>query len=108
MALAAAQQHGSSIMDGCAYPDEAVVEEEADEAGPVASVLADGGVDDGLDQLLGGRAGGVVVPHLQLRLRGVEACHHHGDSHYDELPYMDDDLISSGAGAHATTVLATL
>ena len=83
------------------------MEEEADEAGPVASVLADGGVDDGLDEALGGRAGGVVVPHLQLRLRGVEACHHHGDSHDDELPYMDDDL-SSGAGAHPPCYLCTV
>jgi hypothetical protein len=41
------------------------MEEEVDEAGAVASVLADGGVDDGLDEALGARAGGVVVAHLK-------------------------------------------
>ena len=72
------------------YPDEAVVEEEADEAGPVAGVLADGGVDDGLDEGLGARAGGVVVAHLQLRLRRAEAAARpcHDDGRHGELqPY---------------------
>jgi hypothetical protein len=81
------------------YPDEAVVEEEPDQARPVAGVLADGGVDDGLDEALGGRAAAVVVPHLQLRrLRGVEACHRHRHGRDELAAYMGGP--SSGLGAH--------
>lgn len=49
------------------YPDEAVMEEEPYKARAIAGVLADGGVDDGLDEVLGARAGVVVVSDLEPR-----------------------------------------
>jgi hypothetical protein len=47
-----------------ANPDEAVVEEHAHESGAIAGVSADGGADDGADELLRPRATAVVVPNL--------------------------------------------
>jgi hypothetical protein len=61
------------------------VEEEADDARPVAGVHADGAVHDGLDEVLGAGAGGVVVPDLQLRLRR-EAGQCHDDDGEDGEP----------------------
>jgi len=52
-----------------AYPDEAVVEEEAHEAGAIAGVTADGGEDDVADEVLRPRTRAAVVPDLQARLR---------------------------------------
>jgi len=47
-----------------AYPDEAIVEEEADEAWSIAGVTADGGVDDGADEILCSWASAAVVTDL--------------------------------------------
>jgi hypothetical protein len=49
-----------------AYPDEAIVEMEPDEAGGDAGVVSDGVRHHLLDQRLGVGAAGVVEPHLQL------------------------------------------
>lgn len=58
-----------------ADPDEAVVEEESHEPGADAGVAADGGADDGADELLRSRAGVVVEPDLQLRVRQCDEEH---------------------------------
>jgi hypothetical protein len=47
-----------------AYPDEAIVEEEAHEARSVAGVTADGGVDDVADEILCPWASPAVVTDL--------------------------------------------
>jgi hypothetical protein len=78
------------------YPDEAVVEEEADDARPVAGVHADGAVHDGLDEVLGAGAGGVVVPDLQLRLRREAGqCHEDGEPNDLRTPGHLSTLLSS-------------
>ncbi len=55
--------------DNVFLPDEAVVEEETDEAGAIAGVAEDGGADDVADEVLRPGASIVVVSDLQLRLR---------------------------------------
>ena len=47
-----------------AYPDEAIVEEEAHEAWSIAGVTADGGVDDVADEILCPWASAAVVTYL--------------------------------------------
>lgn len=48
------------------YPDEAVMEMEADEPGCDAGVVGESSRDDLTHECLGVGAGGVVEPHLQL------------------------------------------
>lgn len=69
--------------DNVFLPDEAVVEEETDEAGAIAGVAEDGGVDDVADEVLRPGASIVVVSDLQLRLRRRKNGEEHDRPRYD-------------------------
>jgi len=66
--LSKSKEKRGSKLSFVTYPDKAVVEMEADEAGGDAGVLGEGSRDGLADERLGVRAAGVVESHPELRV----------------------------------------
>ena len=83
------------------YSDEAVVEEEAERAGPDGEALLEALRDDGADRGLraGARAAVVVLPQLRRPRRAHHAAQQHGRHRHQRRAAQEEDEETTAAGS---------